>query len=423
MKEVDQLNQLFETLRTEHPTTSIYEVSSWINAGSVITNVNTVKKLTLKKIIIMSSIVSISLIGVITLFSLQNEKKDGKQHLISKHEVEKNETSFKQKNNKSEVQEVNTNENRSSLNNKVILENLPIEATKTNELQSEIVIPVLKEKNESELNSNTNLMNKENEYYAKSKNENIIRTWKSINDSLKVDTLFNDVKALVFKGDKSDIVIQGSERTSISMNYNYKLKAKGVFSKKKGRNCELSYELKDSVLTIRVKQKDQNFNGVSILSETSKLEFIVPNNIDVKMNSDLGDIDVNGLKANTIKLYTALGDITAENVSGNIDLNTDLGDISMNDLSGKINSVTSLGDIQGEHILLSDNSTFNTSLGDIDIQLSNTLSDCSLDLSSSLGKVKVDRPDLKKKSGSQLILGNGKLKVIMETSLGKVIVR
>jgi hypothetical protein len=371
----------------------------------------------------MSSIVSISLIGVIALFSLQNEKKDGKQHLISKHEVEKNETSIKQKNNKSEIQEVNTNDSKSSLNNKVILENLPIEATKTNELQSEIVIPVLKEKNESELNSNTNLMNKENEYYAKSKNENIIRTWKSINDSLKVDTLFNDVKALVFKGDKSDIVIQGSERTSISMNYNYKLKAKGVFSKKKGRNCELSYELKDSVLTIRVKQKDQNFNGVSILSETSKLEFIVPNNIDVKMNSDLGDIDVNGLKANTIKLYTALGDITAKNVSGNIDLNTDLGDISMNDLSGKINSVTSLGDIQGEHILLSDNSTFNTSLGDIDIQLSNTLSDCSLDLSSSLGKVKVDRPDLKKKSGSQLILGNGKLKVIMETSLGKVIVR
>jgi hypothetical protein len=423
MKEVDQLNQLFETLRTEHPTTSISEVSSWINAGSVITNVNTIKKLTLKKIIIMSSIVSISLIGVIALFSLQNEKKDGKQHLISKHEVEKNETSIKQKNNKSEIQEVNTNDSKSSLNNKVILENLPIEATKTNELQSEIVIPVLKEKNESELNSNTNLMNKENEYYAKSKNENIIRTWKSINDSLKVDTLFNDVKALVFKGDKSDIVIQGSERTSISMNYNYKLKAKGVFSKKKGRNCELSYELKDSVLTIRVKQKDQNFNGVSILSETSKLEFIVPNNIDVKMNSDLGDIDVNGLKANTIKLYTALGDITAENVSGNIDLNTDLGDISMNDLSGKINSVTSLGDIQGEHILLSDNSTFNTSLGDIDIQLSNTLSDCSLDLSSSLGKVKVDRPDLKKKSGSQLILGNGKLKVIMETSLGKVIVR
>ena len=248
-------------------------------------------------------------------------------------------------------------------------------------------------------------------------------SWFSTNDSLHVDTLFSGVKSLVFKGDKSDILVSGSNRAGISMKYNYQLKAKGVFSRKKEGNCELNYVLKDSVLTIHLKRKDQKFSGISVLSETSKLEFYVPNNIDVKMNSDLGDIDVNGLKANTTKVYTALGDITAENVSGNIDLNTDLGDISMRKLEGKINSVTSLGDIQGEHILISDNSKFNTSLGDIDVQLSNPLSDCSLDLSSSLGKVKVNRPELKKKSGSQLNLGNGKLKVIMATSLGKVIVR
>ena len=77
----------------------------------------------------------------------------------------------------------------------------------------------------------------------------------------------------------------------------------------------------------------------------------------------------------------------------------------------------------GGHILISDNSKFNTSLGDIDVQLSNPLSELRLDLSTSLGKVKVDRPELKKKAGSQLTLGNGKLKVIMETELGKVIVR
>jgi hypothetical protein len=73
--------------------------------------------------------------------------------------------------------------------------------------------------------------------------------------------------------------------------------------------------------------------------------------------------------------------------------------------------------------LISDNSKFNTNLGDIDVQLSNPLSDCSLDLSSSLGKVKVYRPELKKKSGNQLNIGNGKLKVIMETSLGSIKVR
>jgi hypothetical protein len=254
-------------------------------------------------------------------------------------------------------------------------------------------------------------------------NQSNTGSWLSSNDSLFVDTLFGGVKSLVFKGDKCDLLVRGSERSDVSMKYEYQLKAKGVFNRKNQGNCELSYERKDSVLTIRVKRKDQNFNGVSVLSETSSLEFYVPNNIDVKMNSDLGDIVVNGLKANTTKVYTALGDITAENVSGNIDLNTDYGDISMRKLEGKINSLTSLGDIDGEYILISDNSKFNTSLGDIDVQLSNPLSDCSLDLSSSLGKVKVDRPELKKKSGSQLNIGNGKLKVIMETSLGKVIVR
>lgn len=423
MKEVDQLNQLFETLRTEHPTTSIYEVSSWINAGSVITNVNTVKKLTLKKIIIMSSIVSVSLIGVITLFSLQNEKKDGKQHLISKHEVEKNETSFKQKNNKSEVQEVNTNDSRSSLNNKVILENLPKEATKTNELQSEIVIPVLKEKNESELNSNTNLINKENEYYAKSKNENITRTWKSINDSLKVDTLFNGVKALLFKGDKSDIVIQGSERTSISMNYKYKLKAKGVFSKKKEGNCELSYELKDSVLTINVQRKNQKFSGISVLSESSKMEFNVPENVDVKMSSDLGDMEVSGIRNKSTILQTSLGDIIATNILGSIDLETALGDISMTKVTGKIKATTSNGDISGKEITISDDCKLDSSLGDIDFQLNNPISECNLNLNTSLGKVKVNRSDLKTKSQKELKTGSGKFKVNMNTSLGKIIVR
>jgi hypothetical protein len=248
-------------------------------------------------------------------------------------------------------------------------------------------------------------------------------SWFSNNDSLHVDTLFNGVKSLVFKGDKSDILVSGSNRTGISMKYNYQLKAKGVFSRKKKGDCEMSYVLKDSVLTIHLQRKDQKFSGISVLSESSKMEFYVPENVDVKMDSDLGDIDVNGLKANTTKVYTALGDITAEKVSGNIDLHTDLGDISMNDLAGKIHSVTSLGDIQGEHILISDNSTFNTSLGDIDVQLSNALSELNLVLSTSLGKVKVNRPELKKKSGSQLNLGNGKFKIVMETALGKVIVR
>jgi hypothetical protein len=248
-------------------------------------------------------------------------------------------------------------------------------------------------------------------------------SWFSNNDSLHVDTLFNGVKSLVFKGDKSDILVSGSNRTDISMKYNYQLKAKGVFSRKKEGNCELNYVLKDSVLTIHLQRKDQNFNGVSVLSESSKIEFYVPDNVDVKMDTDLGDIDANGLKNKSTTLHTALGDISAKNTSGTLDLKTDLGDIIISNLSGKISCFTSLGDVSGKNITVKDDCKLESSLGDIDVQLSNPLSELRLDLSTSLGKVKVDRPELKKKVGSQLTFGNGKFKIVMETALGKVIVR
>jgi hypothetical protein len=406
MKSEEKLNHLFETLRNEKTSTSVSDVTSWIKAPAQVTVPKSTSKIIIQKnFFIMSSIATIIVTGVLLMSGNKEPNIAPKQKKDKQATIQDTSTVIaSQPNHFTFSNEINDNPFIQPLID-LGLVTLPFaEINPVPEIVQLNAIFPSQNSTKTSLQSNTG-------------------SWFSTNDSLHVDTLFNGVKSLVFKGDKSDILVSGSNRTGISMKYNYQLKAKGVFSRKKEGNCELNYVLKDSVLTIHLQRKDQKFSGISVLSETSKLEFYVPNNIDVKMNSDLGDIDVNGLKANTTKVYTALGDITAENVSGNIDLNTDLGDISMRKLEGKINSVTSLGDIQGEHILISDNSKFNTSLGDIDVQLSNPLSDCSLDLSSSLGKVKVNRPELKKKSGSQLNLGNGKLKVIMETALGKVIVR
>ena len=407
MKSEEKLNHLFEALKAEKASTSVADVTSWIQASAQVTAPKSTSKIIIQKnFFIMSTIVTTLIVGGFLFLSGNKESKSTPpQNNTTKEAILDTSTSVLKQDNQIPV-------NKEFSENPFIqpLIDLGIEPLPFMEMDNGPAITQLDPIHSTQHSPRTN-------------NQTNAGSWFSSNDSLFVDTLFSGVKSLVFKGDKCDLLVRGSERSDVSMKYEYQLKAKGVFNRNNQGNCELSYERKDSVLTIRVKRKDQNFNGVSVLSETSKLEFYVPNNIDVKMNSDLGDIDVNGLKANTTKVYTALGDITAENVSGNIDLNTDLGDISMRKLEGKINSVTSLGDIQGEHILISDNSKFNTSLGDIDVQLSNPLSDCSLDLSSSLGKVKVDRPELKKKSGSQLNIGNGKLKVIMETSLGKVIVR
>ena len=407
MNSEEKLNHLFASLKAEKTSTSVAEVTSWIQASAQVSAPkSTSKSIIQKNFFIMSTMVTTLIIGGFLFLSGNKEsKRTPPQNNTKKEAILDTSTSVVKQANQLPV-------------NKEFSENPFIQP---------LIYLGIKPLPFIEIDNGPTIIQldpiRSTQYLPRTNNQSNTGSWLSSNDSLFVDTLFSGVKSLVFKGDKCDLLVRGSERSDVSMKYEYQLKAKGVFNRKNQGNCELSYERKDSVLTIRVKRKDQNFNGVSVLSETSKLEFYVPNNIDVKMNSDLGDIVVNGLKANTTKLYTALGDITAENVSGNIDLNTDLGDISMRKLEGKINSVTSLGDIDGEYILISDNSKFNTSLGDIDVQLSNPLSDCSLDLSSSLGKVKVDRPELKKKSGSQLNIGNGKLKVIMETSLGKVIVR
>jgi DUF4097 and DUF4098 domain-containing protein YvlB len=247
--------------------------------------------------------------------------------------------------------------------------------------------------------------------------------WTAINDSLEVDTLFNGVKKLVFKGDKCDIKLRGTERSDISMKYHYQLKAKGVYKRKKESNCELSYELKDSVLTIHLQRKEQKFNGISVLSESSKMEFIVPENVDVRMDSDLGDIDVDGLNNISSVFHSSLGDITTTNSTGVIDIETALGDILIKNVSGKLKLVTSMGDISGENISISDDCLLNSSMGDMDVQLNNPISECKLDLSTSMGKVKVKRADLTTKSRNELKTDSGKFKVNMNTSMGNIIVR
>ena len=406
MKSEEKLNHLFETLRNEKTSTSVSDVTSWIKAPAQVTVPKSTSKIIIQKnFFIMSSIATIIVTGILFMSGNKEPNIAPKQKKDMQATIQDTSTVIaSQPNHFTFSNEINDNPFIQPLID-LGLVTLPFaEINPVPEIVQLNAIFPSQNSTKTSLQSNTG-------------------SWFSNNDSLHVDTLFNGVKSLVFKGDKSDILVSGSNRTDISMKYNYQLKAKGVFSRKKEGNCELNYVLKDSVLTIHLQRKDQNFNGISVLSESSKIEFYVPDNVDVKMDSDLGDIDANGLKNKNTILRTSLGDITTENVSGNIDLNTDFGDISMNELAGKIHSFTSLGDIHGGHILISDNSKFNTSLGDIDVQLSNALSELNLDLSTSLGKVKVDRPELKKKAGSQLSFGNGKLKIVMETDLGKVIVR
>jgi hypothetical protein len=407
MNSEEKLNHLFASLKAEKASTSVADVTTWIQASAQVSAPkSTSKSIIQKNFFIMSTIVTTLIVGGFLFLSGNKEsKRTPPQNNTTKEAIMDTSASIVKQANQLPV-------------NKEFSENPFIQPLIDLGIKP---LPFMEIVNSPAINQLDPI--RSTQYSPRTNNQSNAGSWLSSNDSLFVDTLFSGVKSLVFKGDKCDLLVRGTERSDISMKYHYQLKTKGVFKRKKESNCELSYELKDSVLTIHLQRENQKFNGISILSESSKMEFIVPENVDVKMDSDLGDIDVDGLNNISSVFHSSLGDITTTNSTGVIDIETALGDILIKNVSGKLKLVTSMGDISCENIGISDDCILNSSMGDIDVQLNNPISECKLNLSTSMGKVKMKRADLTTKSRNELKTNSGKFKVNMNTSMGNIIVR
>jgi hypothetical protein len=427
-----KLNQLFEALKSERTTTEISDVASWIHTAALgnatpKTNENSIQKHNtmvdqLKGIARFNTPLDLSAYwNVKSLFTtVVSAALIGSMFVLSDND-EPMHVSEPQKGSASIVLDTTTNsQNQQSKPSSSFLSPQPDLIQSSADSSSELPL-LLALENQPAIEPFVPIPSFDFSYSDLPKTETGF--WKSMEDHLQVDTTFNGITSIVLVGDKCDIAIHGNSGTDVTIKYDYHLKAKGLFSRNKDGHCKLSYEINNSVLTLHVKRSNQSYSGISTLDESSSIDMHIPEGIDVRMDSDLGDIAAEGLKGKTIKLHSSLGDITAQNCSGNFDLNTALGDISLNDVKGKITSNTDMGDITGENITITEACTLTTSLGDIDVQLTNSLSECRLDLSTSLGNVKVDRPELTEKSHDRLKIGTGKLKVIMNTSLGKIKVR
>ena len=407
----ESLQKLFNDVKSAPAETNVAEVSQWIDAATVPGTTTIIQKLLKKKLIIMTSIISATIIGAIILFSIDGNDKKEKQviPIIEKNTFPTTSTTITKP-----IVQNNKSENLLPLIQPAIIDTL---ATVN-------LIPVQKEEleivNETSkiINSDTNELPQKNEDYISS------GLWKSTNDSLRIDTIFNGVKALVFKGRVNEkIAVNGSNRTNVTMNFNYKYKVKGIYSSK-NRDCEVSYEKKDSVLTVQIGRKYPAVNiGVSYSKETSNLSFEVPENIAVQIKTSFGNIDVSGLKNNDFDFQTTYGDIKATIVSGNINLKSNYGDILTEQLNGKIDINTSYGDIIGKNITVSEHMNIKSGYGDIDCQIMNPITDCEMDLKTGYGKVKIKRTDLKLEAGTKLIFGAGKIKLTVKSGYGDVIIR
>lgn len=405
----ESLQKLFADVKSAPAETNVAEVSQWVDAAATVTGGTTIiQKLLQKKLIIMTSIISATIIGAIIFFSTVS---DGKKEIKVAPVIEINNPPTISTTNP--IVQNNKSENILPITQPAIIET----PTALNLIPAQKVELQIVNETPKIINSDTIELPQKNEDYTSS------GSWESKNDSLHVDTIFNGVKALVFEGRVNDkIVVNGSNRTNVAMNYNYKYKVKGIYSRK-NRECEVRYEKKDSVLTIEIDRKNPVNIGVSYSKETSSLSFEVPENIAVQIKTSFGNIDASGLKNNDLNLQTTYGNITASALSGNINLYSGYGDFDLNDLNGKIDIKTGYGDINGKNITVSEHMNIKSGYGDIDCQIINPITDCELDLKTGYGKVKLKRTDLKLEAGTKLIFGVGKIKLTVKSGYGDVIIR
>ena len=410
----ESLEKLFDDAKMAPAETTVAEVSQWIGTASNVAGGTTIiQKLLQKKLIIMSSIITSTIIGAVIFFSTDSSNKQ--ENKVSSIIEKKVHSTIPATTTPSHpVDQKNNTENILPLTPSAIIDT-PAGVNLITEQKEE---PLFVSEIPKIINSDTSETPQINQGYTSS------GSWKSLNDSLHVDTVFNGVKALVFKGRINDkIAVNGSHRTNVAMGFNYKYKVKGIYTSK-NRECEVRYEKKDSVLIIQIDRKNPAVNiGVSYSKETSSLSFEVPENIAVQIKTSFGDIDVSGLKNNDFDFQTSYGDIKASVVSGNINLKSSYGDITAEQLNGKIDINTGYGDINGKNITISEQLDIKSGYGDIDCQIMNPIADCALDFKTGFGKVKMKRPDLELEAASKLIFGKGNIKITAKSGYGDVIIR
>jgi hypothetical protein len=259
------------------------------------------------------------------------------------------------------------------------------------------------------------------QHSPRTNNQSNTGSWLSSNDSLFVDTLFSGVNKVVFKGNHNDkIMIEGSKRQDVSFNYYFENKTKGLIKKKS--KCEVTYEIKDSVLTIRSMKSGNDIVVVGVINTKETVTFKIPDDIPIDIQTDYGDISANSLNGSSVQLNTSYGDLDAKKCSGSIALKSDYGDLTLTELNGKIDAYTVYGDVKGEKIMAKEHCVLRTDYGDVDAHLLNPIQDCKLELKTDFGSVKSKREDFSVE-GKHFKIGAGSNKISLKTNFGDVIIR
>jgi DUF4097 and DUF4098 domain-containing protein YvlB len=156
-----------------------------------------------------------------------------------------------------------------------------------------------------------------------------------------------------------------------------------------------------------------NIEGVLSLKCSSGNITLSEQTGNTTMRASSGNLKVDEVDGD-LEAHASSGNITIYEVRGDVEADCSSGNIKLRDIEGRLNVGTSSGNIRGEDILLTGDSRFKASSGNVTIGLINSEDDLSFDLDSGSGNLYAAGST----SDDRLILRKGPINITGITTSG-----
>ncbi len=199
----------------------------------------------------------------------------------------------------------------------------------------------------------------------------------SKNVILEKDYSINEIEKLDITSDAGEVKILESEDDNIKLIV-YGKSSKDLNNIKTFENRDKSLNLE--VLGERNKFINFGFRSFDIVIYAPKEALK-----EIKINNDLGDIEIENFEEASISLDQDCGDIDIGKVK-NVTIKSSYGDVKIVSISNKCNIDSDCGDIKIDNLQINENSLIKSDLGDVKIEKVN---DVYIDAKTDLGDTKV----------------------------------
>ena len=162
---------------------------------------------------------------------------------------------------------------------------------------------------------------------------------------------------------------------------------------------DVTYAVKDGTLTVEAKNTKDNAITIGFRSfKTPTITIFVPKDTllsNIELDSSFGDINLEQLNYQQLKLFVSHGDISFRNiVAGHTEITQSFGDLALEQFSSdsliaenEHGDIDIIGELNGE-------STITSSFGDIDLELLNRESELGLDLNTNFGDITLNNKSI-----------------------------